>query len=240
MQQRPNHVPYIIRGASDFAPAFCPKCETTKPLSDYYRHSTRSDGAIRYRPLCKQCRVVGGRKNKARPVHSALIATGKQVCRYCKTELPLDKFYANGCFSDGTPKYRSRCKDCVLQKAADDQPKVYKNKAKKRSASPKNFLAGILLRASKRKQHLGFDLDLQYILARYTGQQGKCALSGEVMTYIAGEGRVATNISIDRIDSSVGYVRGNVQLVCDVVNRMKSDMSATELQSWCGKILRSC
>jgi hypothetical protein len=57
------------------------------------------------------------------------------------------------------------------------------------------------------------------------------------MTYIAGQGRVGTNISIDRIDSSVGYVRGNVQFVCDVVNRMKQDLSQTDLFVWCKRII---
>lgn len=59
------------------------------------------------------------------------------------------------------------------------------------------------------------------------------------MTHIAGSGRVPTNISIDRIDSSKGYLRDNVQFVCDIVNRMKSDMSLPELLFWCGNILRA-
>ncbi len=58
------------------------------------------------------------------------------------------------------------------------------------------------------------------------------------MTYVAGSGRINTNISIDRIDSSVGYVRGNVQFVCDVVNRMKQDLLQEELSLWCKRILR--
>jgi hypothetical protein len=57
------------------------------------------------------------------------------------------------------------------------------------------------------------------------------------MTYQAGSGRVNTNISIDRIDSSVGYVRDNVQFVCDVANRMKQDLSQKELLVWCKRIL---
>jgi len=57
------------------------------------------------------------------------------------------------------------------------------------------------------------------------------------MTYKAGSGRVNTNISIDRIDSSIGYVRGNVQFVCDVVNRMKQDLPQKELLMWCKRIL---
>jgi hypothetical protein len=57
------------------------------------------------------------------------------------------------------------------------------------------------------------------------------------MTYLAGNGRVATNISIDRIDSSAGYVRGNVQFVCDVVNRMKQDLPQNEFFVWCRRVL---
>jgi hypothetical protein len=58
------------------------------------------------------------------------------------------------------------------------------------------------------------------------------------MTYLAGSGRINTNISIDRIDSSKGYLRDNVQFVCDVVNRMKQDMSQGDLENWCSLILR--
>lgn len=57
------------------------------------------------------------------------------------------------------------------------------------------------------------------------------------MTYAAGQGRVATNISLDRIDSTVGYVRGNVQLVCDIANRMKQDLTVDDLRLWCARIL---
>lgn len=57
------------------------------------------------------------------------------------------------------------------------------------------------------------------------------------MTYIAGRGRIDTNISIDRIDSSAGYVRGNVQLVCDLVNRMKHELSVQDMIVWCQRVL---
>lgn len=59
------------------------------------------------------------------------------------------------------------------------------------------------------------------------------------MTYAAGHGRVNTNISIDRIDSAVGYIRGNVQFVCDVVNRMKQDLPQEQLFLWCRRILEA-
>lgn len=228
---------YIIRHPGDESPAFCPKCGCDKQPSDYYAHSKRLDGAVRYRPYCKTCRIKGGRKNWSRPVHDLLLASGVQQCKICKIEKQLDEFYANGCFADGTKKYRTRCKSCVLVLAKQSQPVVYASKAEKRSASPKNFISGALNHASKRKQHLGFDIDLVYLLQVYEQQDGRCALTGVEMTYLAGKGRVNTNISIDRIDSSRGYIRGNVQLVCDIANRMKQDLPHEELKVWCQRIL---
>lgn len=228
---------YIIRSDGDESPAFCAKCGQDKPPSAYYAHSKRQDGATRYRPYCKECRVKGGRKNWARPVHAAVLAADSQICKICRVDKPLENFYANGCFADGIKKYRSRCKSCVLTKAAQNHLKLYCTKAQKRSASPKNFISGILNHAARRKQNLGFDLDLVYLLQLYEQQQGRCALSGVEMTYKAGAGRVNTNISIDRIDSSMGYVRGNVQFVCDIANRMKQDLSQKELLVWCERIL---
>ena len=55
------------------------------------------------------------------------------------------------------------------------------------------------------------------------------------MTYSHGSN--ATNISIDRIDSNLGYVKGNIQLVCYVVNIMKNNFSMNEFIAFCEKIL---
>lgn len=230
---------FIIRGKDDLSFAFCPKCKNNKPLFDFYVHGVRKDGATRYRPYCKQCRRVKERKNRARPVHSAILFLGEQTCSSCKIDKPLSEFYSNGCFSDGTKKYRTKCKSCVLDLSKQKYPISYLTKCKQRSFSPKNFISSILYHATKRKQHLGFNIDIFYLLDLYKKQEGKCAISGVDMTYIAGVGRVLTNISIDRIDSSLGYVKGNVQFVCDVVNRMKSDLSTEQLYQWCLAIMEN-
>jgi len=227
---------YIIRMPGDNSPAVCMKCGNDKPPTDYYSHSVRGDGAIRYRPYCKACRIKGKRTNWSRPVHAKIIDEGVQHCKYCNVIKPLDCFYANGCFADGTKKYRSRCIECVLKKAKETHIKCYETKSKKRSSSPKNFMTGILNHACKRKMHMGFNIDLGYLMDLYDRQKGFCALSGIFMTYEAGAGRVNTNISIDRIDSNVGYIRGNVQLVCDVVNRMKQDLPLSVFLSLCKTI----
>jgi hypothetical protein len=229
---------YIIRHPGNESPAVCTKCETDKLITSFYIHSYRGDGAIRYRPICKDCRRKGLRTHWPKPIHSEIVKSGKQTCKKCQDEKPLSGFYINGCFPDGLQKYRSTCKTCVLKKSKLDSPKLYKSKSEKRSASPKNFISGILNHAAKRKQHLGFDIDIGFLLQLYETQNGKCALSGVEMTYSAGNGRVGTNISIDRIDSKRGYVRGNVQFVCDLVNRMKQDCEEEQFFEWCRRVLK--
>jgi hypothetical protein len=69
----------------------------------------------------------------------------------------------------------------------------------------------------------------QYLLDLYDTQNGKCALSGIKMTHIIGD---HTSISIDRIDSKVGYLAGNVQLVCQFINLGKRSHSNSEVLEW--------
>ena len=68
-------------------------------------------------------------------------------------------------------------------------------------------------------------------------QNGKCAVTGESMTYVRGQGSVPTNLSIDRIDNNVGYTRDNIRLVCYQVNFMKRALTDEGLAIWCEKII---
>ena len=51
-------------------------------------------------------------------------------------------------------------------------------------------------------------------------QNAKCAMLGVDIAHVYGQ---PNTMSVDRIDSSKGYVEGNVQLVCQFVNRGKND-----------------
>lgn len=49
------------------------------------------------------------------------------------------------------------------------------------------------------------------------------------LVYAVGEGRSDGSLSLDRIDSSRGYVPGNIRFVSDRANTLKSDASDQEL-----------
>lgn len=90
------------------------------------------------------------------------------------------------------------------------------------------------------KKHKRKNISLDYMLGILHGQDGKCAISGQTMTFSKklGQGSVNTNCSIDQIKPDAGYVEGNVQLVCSIVNKMKLDMDMEELYFWCSNILK--
>lgn len=228
---------FIIRLPSDNSPTVCSKCKITKEISDFYKHSRRNDGAIRYKPFCKKCRSKGPRKTWIKSKHENRIELGEQCCKMCQLKKPLNEFYTNGTYHDGTIIYRTRCKLCVNLVLAKQSAQKYKTKAEKLSASAKNYIAALHNRSSKRKLHLGFNIDCEYLNDLYQKQNGQCAISGVLMTYQAGQGRVKTNISLDRIDSSKGYIKGNVHLVCDLINTMKSNISLDEFYKWCALVI---
>jgi hypothetical protein len=233
MKDNIAHAPYILRKKEDETPAKCIKCNEERLPVEYHKHSVRGDGYIRYRQICKFCRKKV-KRNKAKPVYERIISEGKQLCKYCNTVKSLDNFYANGCFSDGLPKYRSRCKGCILENRKEKQPETYADKIVKKHSSAKNYISTLLNHCSKRKNK-DSNLDIGYLLDLYEKQKGFCGLSGIEMTYEYG--KKTTNISIDRIDNSKGYLKGNVHFVCYLSNVMKSEFTIQELLYFAEKIV---
>lgn len=126
------------------------------------------------------------------------------------------------------------CSRACSQKWRRDNVYGDKYTIKHRGATPRNFLLSLSKKKGERR-----NLSIEFLLNLYNKQQGLCAISGVKMTHLTGNGRVPTNISIDRIDSNKGYDEDNVQLVCRQVNIMKSELSLEELKSWCSNILNN-
>lgn len=114
----------------------------------------------------------------------------------------------------------------------------------KSTRSPlEHFMAKSLKMARSRDKMNGRDSDdsvtIDYLVGLYHGQNGKCFHTGEQMSIVRGlvEGAVSFDLcTIDRIDNTLGYVKGNLILACDGINRMRSDMPLAQFRALCKRI----
>ena len=135
-------------------------------------------------------------------------------------------------YRDGLKRYCKKCKhekDKEHRRNYDQDTKLYK------------MLQSRWLGARDRanRHNLQFDLTKEFLQELWNKQKGLCALSGIPMTYELDSGRTFTNVSIDRINTNLGYTQDNIQLVCMAVNQMKSDMSLQELYMFCESIVEN-
>lgn len=119
----------------------------------------------------------------------------------------------------------------------------------KTSCKLEGFINKLYLNTKHNQQKRAKDLDLNItsedISDLYVEQQGACFITQVELTHIGYQNTGTNhtmnnwNISIDRIDSTKGYTKDNIQLLCGIVNRMKTDLTTNELLILCDKIYRN-
>lgn len=165
------------------------------------------------------------------PKGHQVIKNNKLLCVRCEQYKEFEDFYDTGHTTPNNIRMNkmTNCKECHIL--------IGKEQRYKRIKTIEGTLKELLKRSRncKKGKEKVCDLDLKFLLSLYDNQQGKCALSGinlETATFYNPRG-----ISIDRIDSDVGYIKGNIQLVCWVVNQMKNNLSNEELIQWSNYIV---
>lgn len=81
--------------------------------------------------------------------------------------------------------------------------------------------------ATKRDIEWGIDIDYLKTLEK------KCFYTGTKLTH---QRNRYNTISLDRKDSSKGYIKGNVVFCCATINVMKMQLSVKEFKNWCRKV----
>ncbi len=86
---------------------------------------------------------------------------------------------------------------------------------------------------------LSFDVSIEYLWDVYLAQDRKCALSGLDISFYTTrrrDGYANTTASLDRIESSIGYIAGNVQWLHKDVNIMKNNFSEDRFFEICSLV----
>ena len=144
-----------------------------------------------------------------------------KTCFKCKTNKPFSLFFKHAQTSDG---YHSWCKKCCREGNERSRQKLHSTI----EGRAREFLRNAKNSAAKRKQI--FALTVADIADCWREQEGICAYSGRKMTLDAGQ---LITVSIERIDSTIGYTPENTILVCQAINRMKSDFGFEDFYDLC-------
>lgn len=173
-------------------------------------------------------------------------------CKHCGVEKEATKV-----FFEGNPQCRggitNRCKDCrrvqVLAYkrkhseriatsrreayAADDGAKVKAREKARAAKDPWRVKAGRMRQGMiDRAINLGLPIDIEFftvpVLMIWIANNRFCSCCGVEMDLLA-KVRDKTH-SVDRIIPALGYVRGNVAIICWRCNNLKRDATADELQ----------
>jgi len=78
-----------------------------------------------------------------------------------------------------------------------------------------------------------FSVSIEYLWELFLKQNRKCNLTGQILTFPTRYDDTTATASLDRIDSSKGYIEGNVQWVHKNINLMKWAFSEKEFIGMC-------
>ena len=143
------------------------------------------------------------------------------------------------------------CKDieCRRRSKREERKRNFKNRkdgvflnAKKRYYSDdlKHIISYMMQhsKARAKKYSLDYDLDKDFLYKLFTLQDNKCALTKISFNYEINESTAKRHkrpfaASLDRIDSSLGYVKSNIRLVCIIVNFALSEFGDLFFDKMC-------
>lgn len=93
------------------------------------------------------------------------------------------------------------------------------------------------IKLNARERELEFDLDLEYLWNLFVLQDRKCSISGiEIFLNGKCDKKKYKTATLDRIDSTLGYIKGNVQWVHRDINKIKNNLPQDYFFYLCSKV----
>lgn len=125
------------------------------------------------------------------------------------------------------------CSKARYEKTTGEKNKGFKGYKEIRSHFWRGYQAGA------KERGIEFSITMEYAWSLFEKQERKCALSGVPLVFGVNAKNSLTTASIDRIESSKGYVEGNVQWVHKRINVMKHTSSVEDFVMWCRRVVEA-
>lgn len=169
---------------------------------------------------CKTCQY----ENKKSILNIDLKETEFKICNSCHEKKSRTLFGKLKSSEDGL---RNSCKLCRRKKTASEGSEIKKERSEKSLKYFKNNPFRVMLSRCKsnhnKKGMLDFDLTEEFLADLYEKQNGKCFWSGIDLPLDNVGLNKLNSLSVDRIDSSIGYKKDNIVLCCKFYNLGKSN-----------------
>lgn len=206
----------------------CNRCGKLLPIEEFYLVPSMEHGRDN---TCKNCRrELKGRIRTPEILH----------CPVCGYDLPYYKFII------ARKSHTGRmwcCKECY-----ETNPGISKNNfrkkfdsefktliyTQKRESRLRNFIHSMWKAAKKRAKERGLDFNIEesdIVIPKI------CPIL-EVPLEFGTKDNYNYSPSLDRIDNTKGYIKGNIQVISKKANTMKNSATLQELQTFCKNILR--
>lgn len=179
-----------------------------------------------------KCEVCGNTFNKLKKEINRCKKRGMKNC--CSR--PCAVSYRNSVMPNGYWKQQYE-----KQKNSFDIKSQCRNR--KDEYSPFRFFIN-KCKSRNRDDGLDMDIDVYYLKELWKLQNGLCVYTQIKMTLPETINRFTkshslTRASLDRIDSSKGYIKGNVEFVCYGINLAKNNYTKNEMMSFVKNIISS-
>lgn len=155
-------------------------------------------------------------KSKANSLHLKLLPDSERLCIEC--------------LKPGHWERHLRCHACSL---------LYRQKHRSNPNKPFEVWVLELLRTARYRSKQQCNITLQHMTVLWADQNSSCFYCGDSLhPSDYGRRRDRHTASIDRLDSSKGYLQGNVAWSCWGCNWMKSKMTVEEFVTKCSQVAR--
>jgi hypothetical protein len=196
----------------------CYKCKQEKILEDF---KNRTKGILGKDYICKDChsKVRGKIQQKDKNYRG---------CYNCKQNKKIEDFVKKTKNKSG---YSYLCKLCKSTQK--------KQLAQRKKPKIPDWVIRLRKNISKRKKRYGEEIiSSDYLISLYNKQNGKCYYSGIDLDVNESKMKTLKQISLDRLDSALGYIIDNVVLCCYGLNLCKSDFELEEFELFLKEITK--
>jgi len=160
-------------------------------------------------------------------------------CSKCRESLSIESFNKDSRLKDGTRNY---CKSCQAKAKRSWYVNGGGREVQKKYVKENPVLVMTVkmvrnARERAKEKNVPFDIDLDYIrsiVGENAERASHCPVLGTLLDWSVlrgkGSGGIPNSPSLDRIDPSKGYVKGNVWVISYRANTIKNDATHEELK----------